>query len=166
MDPRTIQPEPRARLLSFDGGGIRGLFALQYAKRIETLLREKPGNPNAVLADHFHYVAGTSTGAIIAAFVSWGLPVHPVRAARHRRVDARHDFRVRIPPPGRALQPVGKRPATAAAEAVRSEMRQRGGGGCPPDRATVIKRTLGVAGIAQEMNGGLTCPSKARFHGI
>jgi len=75
MDPRTIQPEPRARLLSFDGGGIRGLFALQYAKRIETLLREKTGKPDAVLADHFHYVAGTSTGAIIAAFVSWGLPV-------------------------------------------------------------------------------------------
>ncbi len=75
MDPRTIQPEPRARLLSFDGGGIRGLFALQYAKRIETLLREKTGNPKMVLADYFHYVAGTSTGAIIAAFVSWGLPV-------------------------------------------------------------------------------------------
>ena len=31
----------RARLLSFDGGGIRGLFAHQSAKRIETLLREK-----------------------------------------------------------------------------------------------------------------------------
>ena len=37
-----IQPEPRARLLSFDGGGIRGLFALQYAKPIETLLRGRP----------------------------------------------------------------------------------------------------------------------------
>lgn len=75
MDPRTIQPEPRARLLSFDGGGIRGLFALQYAKRIETLLREKTGRPDLVLADYFDYVGGTSTGAIIAAFVSWGLPV-------------------------------------------------------------------------------------------
>lgn len=75
MDPRTIQPEPRARLLSFDGGGIRGLFALQYARRIETLLREKTGKPDLVLADYFDYVGGTSTGAIIAAFVSWGLPV-------------------------------------------------------------------------------------------
>ncbi|MBG7607869.1 MAG: hypothetical protein IZT59_07585 [Verrucomicrobia bacterium] len=49
----TDAPAGRARLLSFDGGGIRGLFALQYAKRIETLLREKSGNPDLVLADHF-----------------------------------------------------------------------------------------------------------------
>lgn len=74
----TDAPAGRARLLSFDGGGIRGLFALQYAKRIETLLREKSGNPDLVLADHFHYIGGTSTGAIIAAFLSWGLPVSEI----------------------------------------------------------------------------------------
>lgn len=74
----TDAPEGRARLLSFDGGGIRGLLALQYAKRIETLLRGKTGNPNLVLADHFHYIGGTSTGAIIAAFLSWGLPVDEI----------------------------------------------------------------------------------------
>lgn len=75
MKSPTQDPGDRARLLSFDGGGIRGLFALQYAKRIETLLREKKRNPDLVLADHFHYIGGTSTGAIIAAFLSWGLPV-------------------------------------------------------------------------------------------
>ncbi|MBC7979862.1 MAG: patatin-like phospholipase family protein [Armatimonadetes bacterium] len=68
----------RARLLSFDGGGIRGLFALQYAKRIESLLRTKTGNPELVLADHFHYIGGTSTGAIIAAFLSWGLATEEI----------------------------------------------------------------------------------------
>ncbi len=78
MDPRTQPPFPRARLLAFDGGGIRGLFALQYARRIETLLREKTGKPGLVLADYFHYIGGTSTGAIIAAFLSWGLPVAEV----------------------------------------------------------------------------------------
>lgn len=74
----TEQPSGRARLLSFDGGGIRGLFALQYAKRMEELLREKTGKPNLVLADHFHYIGGTSTGAIIAAFLSWGLSVEEI----------------------------------------------------------------------------------------
>jgi uncharacterized protein len=73
MKDVTAIPKGRARLLSFDGGGIRGLFALQYAKRIETLLREKTGKPDLVLSDHFHYIGGTSTGAIIAAFLSWGL---------------------------------------------------------------------------------------------
>jgi uncharacterized protein len=74
----TEQPSGRARLLSFDGGGIRGLFALQYAKRIEALLREKTGKPDLVLADHFQYIGGTSTGAIIAAFLSWGLSVEEI----------------------------------------------------------------------------------------
>lgn len=71
-------PESRARLLAFDGGGIRGLFSLQIAKRIEVLLREREGNPDLVLADHFHYFGGTSTGAIIATFLSWGLAVDEV----------------------------------------------------------------------------------------
>ncbi|MFM2199854.1 MAG: hypothetical protein RLZZ505_3286 [Verrucomicrobiota bacterium] len=78
MKAITEQPSGRARLLSFDGGGIRGLFALQYAKRIEALLREKTGKPDLVLSDHFQYIGGTSTGAIIAAFLSWGLSVEEI----------------------------------------------------------------------------------------
>ena len=99
MDPRTLQPTGRARLLSFDGGGIRGLFALQYAKRIETLLREKSGHPDLVLADHFDYVGGTSTGAIIAAFISWGLSVDRIEElyqenarAMFQKAGIRHRF--------------------------------------------------------------------------
>lgn len=74
----TAPPTGRARLLAFDGGGIRGLFSLEIAKQLETLLREKHGRPNLVLADHFHYLGGTSTGAIIATFLSWGMPVDEV----------------------------------------------------------------------------------------
>ncbi len=99
MDQRATPPSPRARLLAFDGGGIRGLFALQYAKRIESLLREKSGKPDLVLADHFHYIAGTSTGAIIAAFLAWGLSVAEVErlyrenaAAMFRKSGLRYRF--------------------------------------------------------------------------
>lgn len=74
----TAPPPGRARLLAFDGGGIRGLFSLEIARRIETLLRERQGRPDLVLADHFHYIGGTSTGAIIATFLSWGLSVAEV----------------------------------------------------------------------------------------
>lgn len=67
------------RLLALDGGGIRGIFALEVLAEIEARLREKTGNPQLLLADHFHYMAGTSTGAIIAACLSWGMTVAEVQ---------------------------------------------------------------------------------------
>lgn len=67
------------RLLALDGGGIRGVFSLEVLLRIETLLREKTSKPDLVLADYFDYMAGTSTGAIIATCLSWGMTVREVR---------------------------------------------------------------------------------------
>jgi hypothetical protein len=66
------------RILAFDGGGIRGLFSLQVAARIEALLREAHGQPDLVLADAVDLFAGTSTGAIIAACLAWGASVADV----------------------------------------------------------------------------------------
>lgn len=75
-NPRSAGDAPELRrILSFDGGGIRGLFSLQIAARIEQLLRESTGRPDLVLADEFHMFAGTSTGAIIATCLAWGMPV-------------------------------------------------------------------------------------------
>lgn len=67
------------RLLALDGGGIKGVFSLEILARIESQLREKTGNPKLVLADHFDYMAGTSTGAIIATCLSWGTSVAEVQ---------------------------------------------------------------------------------------
>ena len=67
------------RLLALDGGGIRGVFALEVLAQIESRLREKTGNPQLLLADHFHYLAGTSTGAIIATCLAWGMSVAEVQ---------------------------------------------------------------------------------------
>lgn len=67
------------RLLALDGGGIRGVFALEVLAEIESGLRKKTGNPDLLLADHFHYIAGTSTGAIIATCLSWGMTVAEVQ---------------------------------------------------------------------------------------
>jgi patatin-like phospholipase/acyl hydrolase len=67
------------RLLALDGGGIRGVFTLEVLARIEAQLRQKIGNPQLILADHFHYLAGTSTGAIIATCLSWGMSVAEVQ---------------------------------------------------------------------------------------
>lgn len=69
---------PIKRILSFDGGGIRGIFSLQIAARIERHLREAYGRSDLVLADVVDLFAGTSTGAIIATCLAWGAPVDEV----------------------------------------------------------------------------------------
>ncbi|HET6938275.1 MAG TPA: patatin-like phospholipase family protein, partial [Nocardioides sp.] len=67
------------RLLSIDGGGVRGVVALEVLARIEQVLRDESGDPGLVLGDWFDYVGGTSTGAIIAGGVAMGLPVHRIQ---------------------------------------------------------------------------------------
>ena len=81
MSLRNILAHHRPRkLLALDGGGIRGLLSIEILARIEVLLREALGKgEDFVLADYFDYVAGTSTGAIIATCVSWGMSVNEIR---------------------------------------------------------------------------------------
>jgi hypothetical protein len=67
------------RLLSIDGGGVRGVVALEVLARIEQVLRDETGDPELVLGDWFDYVGGTSTGAIIAGGVAIGLPVSRIQ---------------------------------------------------------------------------------------
>lgn len=69
------------RLLALDGGGIRGLISIELLAEIERCLKERlNAGPEFVLADYFDYIAGTSTGGIIAALLALGLPVARVRA--------------------------------------------------------------------------------------
>ncbi|WP_020412261.1 patatin-like phospholipase family protein [Microbulbifer variabilis] len=55
------------RILSIDGGGIRGILPGQILVSLEHKLRVKSGNPDARIGDFFDLVAGTSTGAILGA---------------------------------------------------------------------------------------------------
>jgi patatin-like phospholipase/acyl hydrolase len=66
------------RILTLDGGGIRGVFTLEILLRMQTLLREHYANPDLVLSDHFDFFAGTSTGAIIATCLCWGMKVDDI----------------------------------------------------------------------------------------
>src|SRR5215510_16436355 len=73
-DLRSRYESRRPRcLLALDGGGIRGVMTLGILKRIE----EAVGQP---LWQYFDYIAGTSTGAIIAAALARGLSVDEVTA--------------------------------------------------------------------------------------
>lgn len=69
---RISTPGPK-RILSLDGGGIRGVLSLQILKRIEGLLRTATNNPRLRLCEWFDFIGGTSTGAIIAACLSLGM---------------------------------------------------------------------------------------------
>ncbi|MFM2375650.1 MAG: hypothetical protein RLZZ165_747 [Bacteroidota bacterium] len=71
LDPK-ITPK---RILSLDGGGIRGALSLGFLKKIETILRQREGDPNLLLCDYFDLIGGTSTGSIIAAGLSIGFSV-------------------------------------------------------------------------------------------
>ena len=68
------------KLLALDGGGIRGVMTLEVLDKIERELQDKLGrNDDFVLADYFDYIAGTSTGAIIATCLSLGMRVDSIR---------------------------------------------------------------------------------------
>ena len=72
---RVNSPGPK-KLLALDGGGIRGVITLEVLHRMESLLAEQLcAGDDFVLGDYFDYIAGTSTGAIIAAGLASGLPV-------------------------------------------------------------------------------------------
>jgi patatin-like phospholipase/acyl hydrolase len=67
------------RILSLDGGGIRGALTLGYLEKIEQILRERHKIPNLKLCEYFDLIGGTSTGSIIAAGLAIGMEVSEVK---------------------------------------------------------------------------------------
>lgn len=79
LKDRVLSRGPK-KILTLDGGGIRGLITVEVLVRMEEMLRERhQAGPNFVLSDYFDFVAGTSTGAIIAACVALGMPATRIR---------------------------------------------------------------------------------------
>ncbi len=67
------------KILSLDGGGIRGALTLGYLKKMEDILKAKfPDQPNFRLCDYFDLIGGTSTGSIIAASLAIGKTVDEI----------------------------------------------------------------------------------------
>jgi uncharacterized protein len=75
---RLLEPKKQGqrRILSFDGGGIRGVLTLGMLEHLEQQLRTSlKAGPDFRLCNYFDFVGGTSTGAILAAGVSLGMSV-------------------------------------------------------------------------------------------
>jgi hypothetical protein len=69
---------PPFRILSLDGGGIRGAFAAAFLARIE----QETGSS---ITDYFDLIAGTSTGGIIALALGLGEPAARIRDLYEKR---------------------------------------------------------------------------------
>ena len=69
---RTRTPK---RILSLDGGGVRGILTLEYLSAIENMLKKRSGRDDFLLCDYFDLIGGTSTGSIIAAGLACGMSV-------------------------------------------------------------------------------------------
>ena len=66
------------RILSFDGGGIRGILTAAMLEAVENKL--KAINPDKPLKDYFDIIAGTSSGSIIALAVAQGISAQEIRS--------------------------------------------------------------------------------------
>jgi len=64
------------KLLSIDGGGLRGVLSLEILRAIETMLARETGEGDKFrLAHYFDYFAGTSTGSVVATLLALGKTV-------------------------------------------------------------------------------------------
>jgi patatin-like phospholipase/acyl hydrolase len=52
----------KIRILSLDGGGIRGILPGVILNQLEQKIQKKTGDPERRLSDMFDFMAGTSTG--------------------------------------------------------------------------------------------------------
>lgn len=58
-----MRKEGPKKILTCDGGGIRGLISVEILAKLEADLRIKLGQPELLLGDYFDFICGTSTGA-------------------------------------------------------------------------------------------------------
>lgn len=68
------------KILSIDGGGIRGIIPGQILVALEDKLQQRTGNRDVRLADYFDFFAGTSTGGILTCICLCPSPQDPTKA--------------------------------------------------------------------------------------
>lgn len=68
------------RILSIDGGGVRGMFAAAFLAKIEELTGKR-------IIEHFDLIAGTSTGGIIAIGLGLGVSPREIACLYRERAD-------------------------------------------------------------------------------
>lgn len=67
------------KILSIDGGGIRGIIPGMLLVALEDKLKQESKNPDAAIVDYFDFFAGTSTGGILTCLLLCPSEDHPNR---------------------------------------------------------------------------------------
>ncbi|RYG09764.1 MAG: patatin [Chitinophagaceae bacterium] len=67
------------KILSIDGGGIRGIIPGMFLVALEEKLKKESRNPDAAIVDYFDFFAGTSTGGILTSLLLCPSKDHPTR---------------------------------------------------------------------------------------
>ena len=73
----------RKRILSLDGGGVRGMLSVGILEHLERTIEEIEGRP-VRLGEWFDLIGGTSTGSIIATLLALGHRVAEIRELYER----------------------------------------------------------------------------------
>ena len=78
LDQHLFGDGPK-RILSLDGGGVRGLITLGILKQVEDTLKARSADPDRFrLCDYFDLIGGTSTGALMATLLALGETVDEI----------------------------------------------------------------------------------------
>lgn len=113
----SVQPQP-FRVLSLDGGGMRGTYTATYLDQVATAFARRRGVDALDIGGAFDLIVGTSTGGIIACALIAGVPLAEVVDLYRRHGAA--IFRRRLPEklPGVAVDIYCRPAALAEGEAV------------------------------------------------
>ncbi|KAJ4461098.1 hypothetical protein PAPYR_2543 [Paratrimastix pyriformis] len=79
--PPSPSPAPRRfRVLTLDGGGVRGLIEIEILLSFEEALRRRAGDMSLTINHLFDLVCGTSTGGLLASAIQSGIPLTEIKA--------------------------------------------------------------------------------------
>jgi hypothetical protein len=105
---------PPFRVLSLDGGGMRGTYTATYLDRVATTFAKRRGVAALDMGAAFDLIVGTSTGGIIACALATGVPLADVVALYVQ--NGREIFSRPLPKGLLGVMPdVGRRPRALAA---------------------------------------------------
>src|ERR1044072_157888 len=93
-DRHMFCPGPK-RILSLDGGGVRGLISVPFREGREAVLKKHHGD--GVLGDWFDLIGGTSTGAIVGCALALGKTTEELRDIYHRLAPKAFKRSFRVP---------------------------------------------------------------------